>query len=155
MSVEVNVKAPEFELTSHKGDVVKLSEALTKGPVVLAFFPLAFTGVCTEEMCEFRDALADFQSLNAQVFAISVDSRFALNAFAEKQGLTFPLLSDFNKTVSKEYGAQYDNFLGLIGVAKRAAFVIDKSGQIRYRWVSDDAKVKPDQAAIKAVLKGL
>lgn len=155
MPADVNVKAPEFELPSHKGDMVKLSEKLTHGPVVLAFFPLAFTGVCTEEMCEFRDSLAELSGLKAQVLAASVDSRFALNAFAEKNQLDFPLLSDFNKEVSKAYGAQYEIFLGLNGVAKRSAFVIDQQGTIRYRWVSDDAKVKPDLAEIKKVLSSL
>lgn len=155
MPAETNVKAPDFELTSNKGEAVKLSDQLAHGPVVLAFFPLAFTGVCSEEMCEFRDGLAEFNSLKAKVFAISVDSRFALNAFAEKNGLEFPLLSDFNKEVSKAYGVQYENFLGMNGVAKRSAFVIGQDGVIKYRWVSDDAKVKPNQDELKAALKAL
>lgn len=155
MPAELNVKAPDFELTSHANETIKLSEKLAHGPVVLAFFPLAFTGVCTEEMCEFRDGLSEFANLKAQVFAISVDSRFSLNAFAEKNNLTFPLLSDFNKEVSKAYDAQYETFLGLKGVAKRSAFVIDTQGTIRYRWVSDDAKVKPNLDEIRQTLKNL
>lgn len=155
MAVELNVKAPDFELPSHKGDKVKLSEAIKKGPVVLAFFPLAFTGVCTEEMCEFRDGLEELNKLNAQVFGISVDSHFALKEFAEKNNIQYPLLSDFNKEVGKAYGVQYENFLGLLGVNKRSAFVIDKDGQVRYRWVSDDAKVKPNQEEIRKALSSL
>lgn len=155
MPAELNVKAPEFELMSNKGETVKLSDKLANGPAVVIFFPLAFSGVCTEEMCEFRDGLAELNNLKAQLFAISVDSRFALNAFAEKNNLEFPLLSDFNKEVSKAYGAQYETFLGMNGVAKRSAFVIDTEGVIRYRFVSDDAKVKPNLAEIREALKGL
>ena len=155
MPADLNVKAPEFELQSNKGETVKLSDKLAAGPVVLVFFPLAFSGVCTEEMCEFRDNLAELNGLKAQLFAVSVDSRFALNAFAEKNQLEFPLLSDFNKEVSKTYGAQYETFLGLNGVAKRSAFVIDKEGVIRYRWVSEDAKVKPNLNEIREALKAL
>ena len=155
MSVDLNVKAPDLELTSNKGDQVRLSKAWAKGPVVLAFFPLAFTGVCTEEMCEFRDGLAAFSDLKAQVFAVSVDSRFALNAFAEKNSLDFPLLSDFNKSASKAFGVLNENFLGMEGVSKRAAFVIDTQGVIRYRWVSEDAKIKPNQEEIRQALEQL
>ena len=155
MPADLNVKAPDFELMSHQGESIKLSDKLSQGPVVLAFFPLAFTGVCTEEMCEFRDGLADFSNLKAQVFGVSVDSRFALNAFAQQNKLDFPLLSDFNKEVSKAYDAQYETFLGLNGVAKRSVFVIDTEGVVRYRWVSDDAKVKPDQSAVREALSKL
>jgi peroxiredoxin len=155
MPADVNVKAPDFELLSNKGESVKLSEKIAQGPVVLVFFPLAFTGVCTEEMCEIRDNFAALSSLKAQVFAISVDSRFSLNAFAEKHQLEFPLLSDFNKEVSKAYEAQYETFLGMHGVAKRSAFVVDTQGVIRYRWVSEDAKVKPDLAEIRQALGSL
>lgn len=155
MPVDINVKAPEFELPSHTGETVKLSEKLKNGPVVLAFFPLAFTGVCTEEMCEFRDSMEEFSGMSAQVLGVSVDSRFALNAFAEKHGIKYPLLSDFNKQVSKEYDVQYENFLGLLGVAKRSVFVIDRDGTIRYRWVTEDAKVKPQFDEIRKTLKEL
>lgn len=155
MALELNVQAPDVTLPSHKGETVKLSEQWAKGPVVLAFFPLAFTGVCTEEMCEFRDGLADFGSLNAQVFGVSVDSRFALNAFAEKNGIEFSLLSDFNKEACSAFGVKYESFLGLNGVAKRSVFVIDGKGHIAYSWVSDDAKVKPNQAEVRDALAKL
>ena len=155
MALELNVKAPDVTLSSNKGDAVKLSEQWEKGPVVLAFFPMAFTGVCTEEMCEFRDSVADFSGHKAQVFGISVDSRFALNAFAEKNNISFPLLSDFNKEACKAFGVMYENFLGMVGVAKRSVFVIDTKGHIAYSWVSEDAKVKPDQAEVRAALAKL
>jgi glutaredoxin-dependent peroxiredoxin len=152
MPVDVNVQAPPFELMSHQGESVKLADKLAKGPVVLAFFPLAFTGVCTEEMCEFRDAMNEFSNLEAQVLGVSVDSRFALKAFADQNKIEYPLLSDFNKEVSKAYGVQYENFLGLLGVAKRSVFVIDRDGTIRYRWVTEDAKVKPQLPEIRQAL---
>lgn len=152
MAIETNVAAPDVTLMSNKGESVKLSEQWAKGPVVLAFFPLAFTGVCTEEMCEFRDGLAGFNEVKAQVFGISVDSRFALNAFAEKNAITFPLLSDFNKQASKAYDVLYENFLGLEGVAKRSAFVIDTKGSVVYKWVTEDAKQKPSLTEIREAL---
>lgn len=152
MALQINAKAPDLTLTCHKGDAHKLSDEWSKGPVVLAFFPLAFTGVCTEEMCEIRDGLADFGNLNAQVFGVSVDSRFALNAFAEKNSISFHLLSDFNKEACTAFDVKYEDFIGLKGVAKRSAFVIDKTGTIVYASSSDDAKVKPDFAAIKEAI---
>ena len=155
MPAELEVDLPAFRVGLSKDQVDAESEKLAAGPVVVIFFPLAFSGVCTEEMCEFRDNLSELNQLKAQLFAVSVDSRFALNAFAEKNNLEFPLLSDFNKEVSKAYGAQYETFLGLNGVAKRSAFVIDKEGVIRYRWVSDDAKVKPNLSEIRDALKSL
>lgn len=155
MALELNVKAPDFTLPSNKGENVTLSEQWAKGPVVLAFFPLAFTGVCTEEMCEIRDGLDGFSGLNASVFGISVDSRFALNAFAEKNQISFPLLSDFNKEACSAFGVKYEEFLGLKGVAKRSAFVIDRQGQIVYSWSSDDAKQRPNFSEVKAAVAKL
>lgn len=155
MTLDTNVKAPDFELVSNKGDKIRLSEQWSQAPTVLAFFPLAFTGVCTEEMCDFRDSLADFADLNARVFAISVDSRFSLDVFAEKNGLEFPLLSDFNKEAATGFGVLYEDFLGLKGVAKRSVFVIDTEGVIRYRWVTDDARNKPNLDEVRDALKGL
>ena len=155
MTLKLNAQAPDLTLTSHKGELVKLSEQWAQGPVVLAFFPLAFTGVCTEEMCELRDGLADFGSLKAQVFGISVDSRFALDAFAEKNKISFSLLSDFNKEASKSFGVLYENFLGMLGVAKRSVFVIDNQGRVAYSWVTDDAKQRPNFAEVREALNKL
>lgn len=153
MPVDTNVQAPDFELVSNKGEKVRLSEQYARGPVVLAFFPLAFTGVCTEEMCEFRDSLADFAELKASVFGISVDSRFSLDVFADKNDISFPLLSDFNKEAAGAFGVLYEDFLGLKGVAKRSVFVVGQDGKVKYRWVTEDARNKPDLAEIRQALK--
>lgn len=155
MTVTTNVKAPDFELTSHKNEKVRLSELLARGPVVLAFFPMAFTGVCTTEMCEFRDMLSEFNDMGAQVLGLSVDSRFSLNEFAEKNQLTFPLLSDFNKEVGQAYGNLYEDFLGMKGVHKRSIFVVDRDGTVKYSWINEKAGEKPDLAPVKEALKNL
>ncbi len=154
MTTAVGEKVTDFELMSHKGESVKLSEQLAEGPVVLAFFPMAFTGVCTSEMCEFRDTLKEFENLNATVFGISVDSRFSLKAFAEQQELNFSLLSDFNKDVSGKLGILYEEFLGMKGVAKRSVFVVNPDFTVAYRWVSEDAGKRPDLEEVRGALKG-
>lgn len=123
--------------------------------VLLLFVPLAFTGVCTEEVCQMSAEVNDYAELGARVMAISVDSPFSLKAWADKEGIAIPLLSDFNKEVSAAYGAQFEDLLGFKGVAKRSAFVVDGRGIVRYAWVSDDPKVLPDFAAIKACLQSL
>ena len=113
-------------------------------PVVLAFFPAAFSSVCTKELCTFRDSLAAFNKANAQVYGISVDTFFTLKAFKDAQGLTFPLLSDFNKTAIRDYGVFNEDMIGLKGIAKRAVFVLDKDGTVRHREVLEDARNEPD-----------
>lgn len=155
MTLATNVKAPDFELTSNKGEKVHLTELLKNGPVVLAFFPLAFTGVCTAEMCAFRDQMSDYNSLGGQVLGLSVDSRFTLDEFAKKHDLQFPLLSDFNKEVGQAYGVLYEDFLGMKGVHKRSLFVIDKDGTIKYSWMNEKAGEMPDLAPVQAALKEL
>jgi peroxiredoxin len=155
MAIKVGDKAPGFSLPNTKREQVSLESFKGKSNVVLLFVPLAFTGVCTAELCEISAGLGSYQSLNAEVLGLSVDSPFSLGAWAEKEKITIPLLSDFNKEVSAAYGAQYADLIGLKGVAKRSAFVIDKQGIIRFASVSDDAKVLPDFAAIKACLESL
>lgn len=155
MALKVGDQAPAFTLPDTKREQVSLESFKGKSNVVLLFVPLAFTGVCTAELCEISAGLGGYQSLNAEVLGLSVDSPFSLGAWAEKEKITIPLLSDFNKEVSAAYGAQYEELIGLKGVAKRSAFVIDKSGVIRFASVSDDAKVLPDFAAIKACLESL
>jgi len=158
MSVTVGGKAPDFTLktkTDQGLEDVSLSAFQGKQNVVLLFFPLAYTSVCTQEMCSVRDGLKEYQNLNAQVLGISVDSPFSQEAWAKSQNLNFPLLSDFNKEVCAAYGAMYEDLLGFKGVAKRSAFVIDKQGIVRYASVSDDAKKLPDFNAIKACLASL
>src|SRR6476619_3599888 len=126
MSAEVGQQAPNFSLPNTERQPVTL-ESLRGKPVIIAFFPLAFSPVCTEEMCTFRDALAELNDANAQVVGISVDSPFALRAFAEAQRLQYPLLSDFNKETSQAFGVLNENLLGVFkGVANRAVFIIDR-----------------------------
>jgi peroxiredoxin len=158
MSVAVGQEAPDFTLKCKKADGledVTLSSYRGKKNVVLLFVPLAFTSVCTDELCSVSGGLSDYDGLDAQVLGISVDSPFAQEAWAKASHITIPLLSDFNKAVSAAYGAQYEDLLGFKGVAKRSAFVIDKAGVVRFASVSDDAKVVPDFDAIKQCLEGL
>ena len=153
MALQKGNTAPDFTLKNTDGEEVTLSEQYGDNNVVLLFFPLAFTSVCTEELCHTRDNLKDFEELDAKVFAISVDSFFTLKEFKKSQELNFQLLSDFNKDTAKSYGALYEDFLGFKGVAKRSAFVIDKQGTIQYAEVLEDAGNLPDFDAIKDALK--
>lgn len=154
-SVQVGQPAPDFTLTSHDKQPVTLSEQRGKN-VVLLFFPAAFTSVCTAELCNVRDNQSEYNNLNAQVYGISVDMPFTLAEFGKQQGLTFPLLSDFNKDVSTAYGSLYDTFaFGMKGVSKRAAFVIDKEGVVRYAEVLENAGEQPSFEKINETLKSL
>ena len=151
MKIEVGQKAPLFTLKDTDRKDVKLEDYKGKN-VLLLFFPLAFTSTCTAELCATRDDIATYNNANAQVFGISVDSMFTLAKFREEQRLNFPLLSDFNKEVSAAYGSLYETFIGMNGVSRRSAFVIDKEGVIRYAQVLENASEIPDFAAIKKVL---
>ena len=156
MTIQQGSQAPDFTLKGTGGDEpVTLSEHRGEKNVVLLFFPLAWTSVCTDEMCTVRDGYADFGALDAEVYGLSVDSPFALGAWAKEQGFGFPLLSDFNKEVAAAYGVLYEDLLGLKGVAKRAAFVIDKDGVVRYAEVCPTPKDLPDFDQIKATLREL
>jgi len=154
MSVDVGSKAPDFTLMSHDRQPVTLS-AQRGHPVVLAFFPAAFSSVCQKELCTFRDQLARLNHAHTQVYGISVDTFFALKAFHTDQKLTFPLLSDFNKQVIREYGVFNEDMVGLKGIAKRAVFVIDGDGVVRYRQVLDDARNEPDYEKVLATVDDL
>jgi peroxiredoxin len=154
MAVDVGSKAPDFTLTNQDRQPVTLSEQKGR-PVVLAFFPAAFSSVCTKELCTFRDSLASLNKARAQVYGISVDTFFSLKAFQDQQKLTFPLLSDFNKQVIREYDVFNEDMIGLKGIAKRAVFVIDKDGVVRHREVLDDARNEPDYQKVQEVLSGL
>ncbi|MDN5216278.1 redoxin domain-containing protein [Fulvivirgaceae bacterium BMA12] len=152
MALNIGDTAPSFSLYDTDKNQVQLADFQGKDLVVL-FFPLAFTSVCTTELCSMRDNIGDYNALNAEVVAISIDTPFTLGKFKAEQNLNFPLLSDFNKEVSKAYGAQYDEFvLGLKGVAKRSAFVVDAEGKIKYAEVLDDATKLPNFDAVKAAL---
>jgi peroxiredoxin len=155
MSVQVGQDAPDFTLKNTDMQDVTLSAFRGQKNVVLLFVPLAFTGVCTTELCSVRDNLNTYAQLNAEVFGVSVDSPFAQKAWKEKEKLNFTLLSDFNRQAVKAYGAQYESLIGLQGVAKRAAFVIDKQGKVRYAEVMEDARNLPNFDQINATLKSL
>jgi glutaredoxin-dependent peroxiredoxin len=154
MSVDVGSTAPDFTLTNHDRQPVTLSAQRGK-PVVLAFFPAAFSSVCTKELCTFRDSIARLGNLKAQVYGISVDTFFTLKAFRDHEKLSFPLLSDFNKQVIRDYGVFNEDMIGLKGIAKRAVFVIDKQGVVRHREVLDDARNEPDYGRVFVILEGL
>lgn len=142
MSVDVGTKAPDFTLPNQDRQPVTLS-GLRGSPVILAFFPAAFSSVCAKELCTFRDGLSTLNRAAVQVYGISVDTFFALKAFQEHEKLTFPLLSDFNKDVIEAYGVVNPDMIGLHGVAKRAVFVVDGQGTVVYREVLDDARNEP------------
>ena len=154
MSVDVGDSAPDFKLKNGDFEDVSLGEFAGKN-VVLLFVPLAFSGACTQELCDISAGINAYKDLGAQVLGISVDHPFSLKAWAEKEGITIPLLSDFNKEVSAAYDAQFEDLMGFKGIAKRSAFVVDGEGTIRYASVSDDPKILPDFAAIKACLQSL
>ena len=155
MTVEVGSKAPDFALVNQDREPVKLSEQFGSGNIVLAFFPGAFSGTCTNEMCTLRDSMSQLNGLGAKVYGISTDTFFALKAWADQQRLAFPLLSDYNKEAIKAYDVVNPDMIGLKNIARRAVFVIDKAGVVRYREVLDDARNEPDYGKLKDALAKL
>ncbi|HMD33984.1 MAG TPA: peroxiredoxin [Vicinamibacterales bacterium] len=154
MAAEVGSKAPDFTLMNEDRQPVTLSGE--KGhPVVLAFFPAAFSSVCQKELCTFRDSMAKLNQAKAKVYGISVDTFFTLKAFKDQQRLSFPLLSDFNKQTIRDYGVFNEDMIGLKGIAKRSTFVIDKDGMVRHREVLEDARNEPDYDKVFAALAAL
>ncbi len=153
--LKVGSDAPDFTLWESPGNSVTLSEEIEKGPVVLVFYPADFTSVCQEELCRFRDSLADYNSLGANVFGISVDGIFSHAAFKEKNDIQFPLLSDWEKTTIKDYGVVHENLAGMTNVAKRSVFVIDTDGKVVYVWVSEDLGKLPPFEDVKMPVKKL
>ena len=156
MSIQKGQQAPDFSLFNTEKQKVNLAEHKGKNVVIL-FFPLAFTGVCTAELCNVRDNISIYNNTNAEVFGVSVDSLFVLNKFKAEQNLNFPLLSDFNKEAAKAYDVLYDTFpvFEMMGVSKRAAFVVDKTGIVQYAEVCATPGDLPNFAAIQTVLEGL
>lgn len=153
MAIEIGQKAPDFNLHNTEKNKIALSDYTGKN-VVLLFFPLAFTGVCTNELCSMRDTLSTYNNMNAEVIGISIDSLFVLEKFKKENNLNFELLSDFNKETAKAYDCLYENFVfDMAGVAKRSAFVIDKEGTIQYAEVLESAGDLPDFDAIQACLQ--
>lgn len=148
----VGTPAPDFSLPPQPGpDRVTLAE-LRGRPVVLLFFPLAFSEACTEEMCTVAEDWSRWQEIGATVLGISVDSPFVTRKFAQETGVPFPLLSDFNKDAASAYGVLDPDYYGLLGVAKRAAFVVDREGRIAYAWVTEDSSVLPPFDEIRAAV---
>jgi len=152
MAAEVGSKAPNFSLVNGERETVKLSDATATGNVVLAFFPGAFSGTCTKEMCAFRDSMSQLKGLNANVLGISTDTFFTLKAWGDQQKLGFPLLSDYNKEAIHAYGVVNPDMIGLKNISKRAVFVIDKGGVVRYREILEDARNEPDYDKLKQAL---
>src|SRR5213075_2525095 len=147
MAAEVGSKAPDFTLMNEDRQPVTLSGE--KGhPVVLAFFPAAFSSVCQKELCTFRDSMAKLNQAKAKVYGISVDTFFTLKAFKDQQRLSFPLLSDFNKQTIRDYGVFNEDMIGLKGIAKRSTFVIDKDGIVKHAEVLQDARNEPNYDAV-------
>ena len=155
MAIALGTKAPDFTLKTKRGEDlkdVKLSDNFGKKKTVLLFFPLAFTGVCTKELCEVSGGLAGYEKLDATVYALSVDSPFAQEAWADKEKISLTLLSDLNKEVSKAYGTLLPDLIGLGSVSARAAFVIDKAGVIRYSEQTPTPLELPNFDKIKTAL---
>ena len=153
MAVAIGQKAPNFTLFSSDLKEVSLSDYAGK-KVVIHFFPMAFTGVCTTQLCTMRDSFGYYEGLGAEVLGISVDSPFTLAKFKEDNTYQFPLLSDFNKEVSQAYGAYYDEFVfNLKGVSKRAAFVVNENQEIIYAEVLESAGDLPDFNAIRTIVQ--
>lgn len=156
MSIQAGAVAPQFSLFDTDKNKVSLADQKGKNVVVL-FFPLAFTGVCTAELCNVRDNIALYNNTNAIVFGVSVDSLFSLGKFRDEQKLNFQLLSDFNKEAASAYGVLYETFpaFEMQGVSKRAAFVIDKEGVVRYAEVCPTPGDLPNFEAIQQTLNSL
>ena len=155
MTLQVGQQAPAFSLYDSEKKKVSLEDFKGKN-VLLLFFPQAFTGTCTKELCSTRDNIALYDQVNAQVLGISVDSIFTLARYKDDQQLNFPLLSDFNKEISSAYGCLYDNFVfDMKGVSKRSAFVLDKDGIIRYAEILETASDLPDFSKIQKTLSDL
>ncbi len=163
MALPTGTPAPDFSLptkTAEGPKQIKLSDYRSKQPVLLLFVPMAFTGTCSEELCSVSQSINRYSTLNAAVLGISGDNPFAQEAWAQKENISFPLLSDYEHKVAESYDIAYDSFLpqlglGMGGVAKRSAFLVDKEGLIQYAESNDDARVLPDFEAIVAKLQSL
>ena len=152
MALAIGTDAPKFKLPQKPGDEVDVGALIGREKVVLLFFPAAFSSVCTEEMCHFRDDWSAWTSLHCKVFAISVDSAHVTAKFRADLDIPFPVLSDFNKTVAASYDALHAELLGLKGVTKRAAVVIGSNGKIAYAWEAEIPKTQVDFAALQAAV---
>ena len=154
MAIRTGDTATAFSLPARPGEAVDLADHIGSDRVVLLFFPLSFSPVCTDEFCAIRDEWSSYADLDAKVFGISIDSPFVTAKFAEELELPFPLLSDMNRDVCREWGVLHEDLFGMRDVAKRSVFVIDESGAVVYDSVSDDPKIQVDFDAIKSALQG-
>ncbi|MEM0118184.1 MAG: redoxin domain-containing protein [Conexivisphaerales archaeon] len=154
MTPKVGDLAPSISLYDQDRKLRTLQEFTSKGNVVVAFFPGAFTSVCTKEMCTFRDSLSNFSGLG-QVIGISIDTPFALKAFSEANKLNFPLLSDYEKKAIRDYGVEYENFVGLPGykVARRSVFVVGRDQKVKYVWLAPEQGVEPNYKEVEQALR--
>lgn len=156
MTVTVGSKAPDFTLVHRVGeDPVSLSDYLGTQPVVILFFPLAFSGVCTAELCQVVEDRGIWDDLGVEVLGISVDSPYVNQRFADATGADFPVLSDFNLEAAEAYGVRNDDFFGMKGVANRSAFVVDREGLVAYAWTSEDSDLLPPFEEIRAAVAAL
>lgn len=158
MALTTGTKAPDFTLKTKNASGIadiKLSSNFGKKNTVLLFYPLAFTGVCTREMCDITNGISTYKSLGAEVYGISVDSPFAQEAWAQKEKIGVTLLSDLNKKVAQDYGTLLPDLMGLGSVSARAAFVVDKKGVIQYAEVTPTPKDLPNFVAVKSTLEKL
>jgi len=155
MSVDVGQKAPDVTLVGADRKPVQLSDVIAGKPAVLVFFPAAFSGVCTKEMCSFRDSAGKFNAVSSQVVGISVDAPFAQSAFAQANQIEYPLLSDFTRRAVKAFGIEDPAFAGgaLPGVAKRSVFVLDKNGVVRWKWIGESPSNEPNYDEVAAAAK--
>jgi len=154
-ALKVGSRAPDFELPGTIDETVQLDGRLGKGPILLLFYPLDWSPVCTDELCSLGADFGNYADLGAEVFAISIDSIFSHKAFAEHHKIGIQLLSDFNKTVTADYGVLYPELMGLKGVAKRSLFLLDTDGVVRYAWVSEDSAQMPDFTEVKQQIEQL
>ena len=156
MPVSVGDQAPDFSLPFEPSpERVTLSAFRGEKNVVVLFFPLAFSSVCTDEVCRMAEDYSRWTGLDAEVLAVSVDSPFVAQRFARETGAPFPVLSDFNKEAVRAWDVMYEDYFGLRGVAKRAAFVVDREGVVRYAWVTEDSGELPDFGAIQEAVRAL
>jgi peroxiredoxin len=154
MALKVGDPAPDATVFIRPRETVRLHDYKGK-PTVLLFFPLAFSGVCTKEMCAMAEDYSQYQNLGAEIIGVSVDSPYANVKFAEECNATFPIVSDFNKEASEAYGVLREDLGGLKGVSERAAFVIDRNGVITYAWVGENPGIMPDLQEIKTAVERL
>jgi peroxiredoxin len=156
MAGDVGSKAPAFALLDTDGNEYS-SSSFTGKKAVIAFFPAAFSGVCQEELCTFRDALADFSAVDAEILAISVDGRFANGAFRDANNINFPILSDYKQTTINDYGVAWPDFAGMndYTAAQRSVFVIDRDGNIAWNWLSDSPGDLPPFDEVKSAVDAI